>query len=126
MEPNFAMMVFVRYCRVIELLVRCNADALLTIYGAGSVIIGKIANILLYPIGKFERNGNIMANDNQKVGQIGTASPVADPIGLALQRLHDEVAKEALPDSFLSLLDALDAGTGSNSTTQPPVSGVAT
>ncbi len=64
-----------------------------------------------------------MANDNQKAGQIGTASPVADPIGLALQRLHDEVTREALPDSFLNLLDALDASAAPVGVRHPPASG---
>lgn len=59
-----------------------------------------------------------MANDNQKAGQLSTAAPIADPIGLALQRLHDEVTKEDLPQSFLHLLDALDATT--TATGAPP------
>lgn len=88
------------------------------------MIVGKIADRLRHRIGKFERHCGIMANDNQKAGRLATASPAADPIGLALQRLHDEVAKEALPDSFLNLLDALDAGAVSNAAAQPPVSGL--
>lgn len=78
---------------------------------------------LLVRFGKLGRDSGAMANDNEKAGQDCAASPPADPIALALQRLHDEVTKEALPPSFLHLLDALDSGVSSAGVQQAPVSG---
>ena len=89
-------------------------------------IIRQHVKDLLVRFAKIGRNGRAMANDNQKAGQDCTASAPADPIALALQRLHDEVTKEELPDSFLRVLDALDAGETSAATRHSPVSGLGT
>lgn len=87
------------------------------------MIIRQRGGGLLVRPAKFGRDSGAMANDNEKAGQDCTASVPADPIALALQRLHDEVTKEALPPSFLHLLDALDSGVSSAGARQTPVSG---
>ncbi len=70
-------------------------------------------------------NAQPMSNDNQKAGQpiARTAkTAVEDPIALALQRLHNEVLTEDIPDSFMDLLDAIDAKAGTDARSDTPES----
>lgn len=66
------------------------------------------------------RDGAMTANDNRKTG-----SPETDPIALALQRLHQSVATEPLPASFLDLLDKIDGKGDGAKSRQAPSDGAA-